>query len=385
MHQPGTCVNGKFRILRPLSPGGMGVVYEAEDIRVSRRVALKQVTPHGAHLHLAFEREACLLAKLDHSALPVLYESFEEGGSFYLAMKYIEGQDLREILHTRKPLAVEQVETWFYRLIEVIEYLHSQQVIHRDIKPANIKLSNSGNLFLVDLGLSKQETSTSGSQPSRTVLGYTLEYAPPEQIEGCGTGTFTDIFSLGATMYHLLTGIAPIPAMERRAVFKHEGKDPVLPISQLNPKIPNRLALTVMQCLSLNPQNRPASMTEIRQLAIGLSSPSGYSGYTPTYHPSPLPQPDYTKTILDDPPKPPKKYHDLPVSDKVVIKPIIPDPLPAPYPKPPIDPKPEPIPPSPKAQKSWFWLCVFFCLLAIILFSFREKIWPHHFGMTIFF
>ena len=208
-----TILQNRYRVIRELGHGGMGTVYEALDQRVNCIVALKETSAgNDSETRSAFEREAALLGNLRHSALPKVMDYFSEDGGDFLVMEFIPGYDLEELLELRgSPFPETQVMRWADDLLGVLDYLHGQNppILHRDIKPSNLKLTKQGEVFLLDFGLAK---GAAGQMPtlmtSRSVRGYTPVYASLEQIHGHGTDPRSDLYSLAATLYHLLTGIA---------------------------------------------------------------------------------------------------------------------------------------------------------------------------------
>src|SRR5215210_2301130 len=158
---PNVIIQERYRVLRLLGKGGMGMVYEALDERLSRTVALKETRVEGQELRRAFEREAKLLANLQHPALPKVMDHFGEGDNQFLVMEFVPGDDLAQILTRRGyPFPVGDVLRWANQLLDVLEYLHSHEppILHRDIKPQNMKLTPRGDLMLLDFGLSKGAT-----------------------------------------------------------------------------------------------------------------------------------------------------------------------------------------------------------------------------------
>ena len=265
-----TTLQNRYRVLRELGHGGMGTVYEALDQRINCIVALKETTAgNNNDTRRAFEREASLLGNLRHPALPKVMDYFSEGGGDFLVMEYIPGQDLAQLLALRgSPFTQTEVLRFADDLLKVLEYLHGQQppVLHRDIKPANLKLTEQGDIFLLDFGLAK---GTAGQMAtlitSRSVRGYTAVYASLEQIHGQGTDPRSDIYSLSATLYHLLTGVTPTDAPTRYTMIADEQPDPLQPLEQLNPQVSAGVAAIIHQALAINRRQRLATATDMRK------------------------------------------------------------------------------------------------------------------------
>jgi len=256
----------------------MGAVYEALDERLHRTVALKETLVETEELRRAFAREARLLANLNHPALPKVIDHFSEEAGQYLVMEFIAGADLAQQLAQRgQPFPFATVTRWADELLDALEYLHGHEppIIHRDIKPANLKLSPQGRIILLDFGLAK---GTAGqmtrAQASVSVLGYTPNYAALEQIQGERTSPRSDLYSLAATLYHLLTGQTPVDALKRATEVFHDEADPLRPIGELNPQVPRALANVLMQALALRPSQRYDNAAELRAALRRAQAPT---------------------------------------------------------------------------------------------------------------
>ncbi|MFL6208464.1 MAG: protein kinase domain-containing protein [Pyrinomonadaceae bacterium] len=265
----GTVLQERYRVVRLLGQGGMGAVYEALDERLHRTVALKETLVETEELRQAFAREARLLANLNHPALPKVNDHFSEGVGQYLVMEYIAGADLAQSLAERgRPFPVETVLAWADELLDALEYLHGHEppVIHRDIKPANLKLTPKGHIILLDFGLAK---GTAGQMTRAatgvSVLGYTPNYAALEQIQGERTSPRSDLYSLAATLYNLLTGHTPVDALKRATEELHDEADPLRPIGALNTDVSTAVGNVLMRALALKPSRRLASAAEMRE------------------------------------------------------------------------------------------------------------------------
>jgi formylglycine-generating enzyme required for sulfatase activity/serine/threonine protein kinase len=265
---PNTILQDRYRIVRLLGQGGMGAVYEAIDQRVSCVVALKEtLVGSSPETRKAFHREAALLANLRHSALPKVMDYFGEGAGEFLILEFIPGNDLAELMALRDaPFPPEQVLRWAIELLKLLEYLHTRDppILHRDIKPANLKATMQGEIFLLDFGLAKGAAGQMATvETSQSVPGYTPVYAPLEQILGQGTDPRSDLYSLGATLYHLLTGQAPVSAPVRFDAVENDRPDPLKPANQLNFRVPADVAALVQKAMALSRKDRFANAAEM--------------------------------------------------------------------------------------------------------------------------
>ena len=279
---PGTILRSRYRIIELVGRGGMGAVYKAEDLRLKGRFcAIKEVIPQLAQdekaveeLRQQFYQEASILARLDHPNLPKVSDYFTEGGREYLVMDFVPGKDLKSIVdETRaqgKFLDEKTVLSWAGQICSALEYLHTQNppVLHRDIKPSNIKLTPSGTVKLVDFGLVKVLYSDE-EQTITIIQGRgTLPYTPLEQYGGEPgfTDTRSDIYSLGATLYHLLTGHAPADAKQR---FLKPGS--LVSPRQLNPAISPQVEKAILWAMEMHPEDRPP---DVQSFAKALFAPA---------------------------------------------------------------------------------------------------------------
>jgi len=270
MLKPETILQNRYRIRRELGHGGMGTVYEATDQRLNCVVALKETTSGGSEeSRRAFEREASLLGNLRHQSLPKVMDYFTEADSDFLVMEFIPGDDLAALLDTnRGPFSQQQVLRWADDLLKTLSYLHGQDppILHRDIKPSNLKLTKDNELFLLDFGLAKGKAGgMSALATSRSVFGYTPVYASLEQILGQGTDARSDIYSVGATLYHLLGGQPPADAPTRFAAMEEDRADPLVPVERLNPRALSNVTRIIHHALAVNRRHRPANAAEMRR------------------------------------------------------------------------------------------------------------------------
>ncbi len=300
--EPGTLLRRRYEILELVGQGGMGAVYKAADRRLEGRIcAIKEILPTLVDSALTdaeleqmseqFRTEASILSRLDHPNLPKVSDYFSASAREYLVMDYVAGRDLHEIVREQaklgEPLKEAQVLAWAAQLLDALEYLHDQEppVLHRDIKPSNIRLTPRGVIKLVDFGLVKV-LHTDDSRTVTVVQGRgTVAYTPLEQYGGDTgyTDVRSDIYSVGATLYHLLAGTPPADAKER---FLRPGV--LASLCQLNPSVSPRVERAIFQALSMHPNERPPSVRVLRDMLFG-SAPIVVSTVLPPPSPAPLP------------------------------------------------------------------------------------------------
>ena len=270
-----TVLQARYRIVRQLGQGGMGAVYEAVDERLDTIVALKETLFADEKLRKQFEREARLLARMHHQALPRVSDHFNENDGQFLVMQYVAGDDLAAMLAQRNsPFPQEEVLVWADQLCDALDYLHTQdpQIIHRDIKPQNLKLTTRGQIVLLDFGLAKGSAGQmSVVTTSASIYGYTPNYAPLEQIQGLGTDPRSDIYALSATLYHLITNTKPPDALSRASAIVNGLPDPLTPANRITTQVSGDVAAILDKGMSQKRDDRFETANAMRE-ALRLAS-----------------------------------------------------------------------------------------------------------------
>lgn len=270
MLEAGKILQERYLIEKQIGQGGMGAVYVAKDQRFGSTVAIKETLFVGESFEKAFEREARLLNSLRHPSLPNVRDYFFEDNKQYLVMEFIAGEDLSEKLEKNgKAFQLDEVLDWTYQLLEALDFLHTQEfpVIHRDIKPQNLKLTPRGQIILLDFGLAKgNPTDSSHLTNVNSVFGYSRNYASLEQMQGTGTDPRSDIYSIAATIYHLITGVPPVDALTRAMKVLSEHADPLISADQIHEQVPRGIANILNKAMNLNANQRPASAKELSEM-----------------------------------------------------------------------------------------------------------------------
>lgn len=254
MTQVGTVIEGKYEILKEIGRGGMSVVYLANDTHLNRNWAVKEVRKKGNGKNdeivvNSLLAEANMVKRLDHPALPRIVDIIDNGSTIYIVMDFIEGESLDKILNEYGAQPEDKVIEWAMQICDVLSYLHSQKppIIYRDMKPANLMLKPNGNISIIDFGIAREYKEQ--NLADTTVLG-TKGYAPPEQYSG-QTDPRSDIFALGMTMHHLLTGIDP------------RNGEPYAPVRQWNPELSEGIEAIINKCVEPAAENRYQSCAEL--------------------------------------------------------------------------------------------------------------------------
>ncbi|HEY1011614.1 MAG TPA: SUMF1/EgtB/PvdO family nonheme iron enzyme [Herpetosiphonaceae bacterium] len=256
----GTILEERYKVMNLLGEGGFSVVYGAIDLRLRTPCAIKENSEFDRSAHDQFIAEAQLLARLKHTHLTKVTDYFTEpGGSQFLVMEYVPGKDLERLMSEATTLLPwRKVVEWGVIVCDVLGYLHGQDppIIHRDIKPANLRLTPEGELMVIDLGIAKVQKP--GNATTRAAQAYSGGYSPVEQYLGEGTSVQSDLYALGATLYHLLSGRQPPEAITRlRGV-------PLPPLEEARSDLPPLLVRALSRAMAMEQEQRPPSANALR-------------------------------------------------------------------------------------------------------------------------
>ena len=277
---------GKYRIVRSLGQGGFGITYEAEQVLLRRKVAIKEFfmkdycerdegsslvsipTENSRDLVISYKqkfvKEAQMIASLRNPHIVSIHEIFEENETAYYVMEFLTNGSLEDVVKENGPISESDAMSYITQIAEALSYIHNRNILHLDVKPSNILLNNDGNLVLIDFGISKHYDE-SGSQTSTTPIGISKGYAPLEQYQQGSVTRFspaTDIYSLGATLFFLLTGKTPPEAAE---VYE-DG------LPELGRGISDAVKNAIIQAMSPRRKNRPQCIKDFVSLFTGIEN-----------------------------------------------------------------------------------------------------------------
>lgn len=269
-------VFGRFKVLGQVGRGGMGVVLKAADDRREEEVALKLLVGAGGATVKDIERfkkEAAIMAQVHHPNIVEIYDVGREKGLDYIVMEFIDGISLAELIEEELP-SVEETISIGRDIAEALQFIHNRGIFHRDLKPANIMLEKSGRAVLMDFGLAvfdKFEV-----KGPRTGSVGTPQYQPPEQAEVGGRfgkiGPWSDVYGLGATLYHLLTGLPPFEGTDRSQIRRMVLTTEPLPIRETNPAVPEKVARVIEKAMAKRPEDRYATPNDFKKALEALLS-----------------------------------------------------------------------------------------------------------------
>ena len=334
--------DGRYRVLGRLGVGGMATVYLAEDSSLGRKVALKVMAERYAEdgeFVERFRREAQAAARLNHPNIIAVYDRGEADGRPYIAMEYLQGRTLKQVIQAEGPLPPERAIAIAMQVLAGLRYAHEHGVVHRDVKPHNVLVGDDGRIKVTDFGIAH------AGDPQMTEVGSivgTAQYLSPEQARGRSVGPQTDIYSLGVVLYEMLAGRVPFEGDSSVAIAMQHVSDEPPPLRSLAPDVPESLALVVAHAMLKDPAQRYGSADEfaadldrVRRGLVPVAATAAPRRSSRTSRPSSCPAVEATR----------------------------------------IAPRPEPTPllsgeklpprPTPRKRSRWPWLLVLLLLLAV--------------------
>jgi serine/threonine protein kinase len=261
---------GRYDIIRVLGKGAMGLVYEARDPNLNRRVAIKTIKVENlseeaaAEYEARFKTEAHSAARLQHPNIVSVYDSDRHGDMAFLVMEFIQGEDLKHHLDAGKRFSLEQSLAMMRELLSALEYAHRQSIVHRDVKPANLLIEADGRVKLTDFGVARIQDSGEVTRTQGSMVG-TLKYMSPEQVQGQPIDARADLFAVGIVLYQLLTGKRPFDGDTDFAIIQQiVNHTPAAP-SSVNTMLPPAIDAVLVRALAKKRDQRFASAQEFAQ------------------------------------------------------------------------------------------------------------------------
>src|SRR5881296_3571486 len=255
--------DGRYRVVRKLGTGGMANVYLAEDQELGRRVAIKMLDERHTQDEQfveRFRREAKNAAGLSHPNIVSIYDRGQSNGTYYIAMEYLEGKTLKELLVSRGPTPIRVAIDYARQILAGVGFAHRHGIVHRDIKPHNVVVDSDGRLKVTDFGIARSGASQMTEVGS--IIG-TAQYLSPEQARGSPVDQTSDVYSVGVVLYELLTGQVPFTGdTPLEIAMKHLSEVPKPP-SELRPEVPHDLDLVVLRALAKDPADRYRTADEM--------------------------------------------------------------------------------------------------------------------------
>ena len=272
---------GGYRIERFIARGGMGAVYVARQLRLDRLVALKVIAPELAEdpgFRERFERESRIAASIDHPNVVPIYEAGEHDGLLYIAMRFVDGHDLKAVIAEHGPLPPQYAVDIVRQVGAALDAAHAKGLVHRDVKPANVMLerhADGDRAYLSDFGLTKRVASGSALTKTGVVVG-TLDYIAPEQLHGGPVDARTDVYALACVLFHALTGRVPYPREDDMAKMYAHAQLPPPSVLEAVPGLPPRLADVIARGMAKDPADRFVSAGD-----LGRAAAAACAGHAP--------------------------------------------------------------------------------------------------------
>src|SRR6266508_2833478 len=258
-----TLFDGRYRIVRKLGTGGMANVYLAEDEVLGRRVAIKILNDRHAgddQFVERFRREAKNAASLSHPNIVSIYDRGEAEGTYYIAMEYLDGRSLKELIVARGPAPIHVAVDYARQILAAVRFAHRHGIVYRDIKPHNVLVDGEGRLKVTDFGIAR--AGASQMTEAGSIIG-TAQYLSPEQAKGAPVDQTSDLYSVGVVLYELLTGVVPFSGDTPVEIAMKHLSAPPEPPSEIRHDVPHELDSIVLRALAKNPEDRYQTADEM--------------------------------------------------------------------------------------------------------------------------
>ena len=272
-------VDGRYRLVSRLGSGGMADVWCAEDLQLGRRVALKLLHRRFAEdeeFVERFRREASSAAGLQHPNVVSVYDRGEFDGTYYIAMEFLEGVTLKDLVKGEGPLDPERAIELTIQILRAARFAHKRGIIHRDLKPHNVIVDGEGRAKVTDFGIAR--AGASDMTETGSILG-TAQYLSPEQAQGHAVSARSDLYAIGIVLYEMLTGAVPFEGDSAVTIALKQVSEPPLPPGRLNPAVPPDLEAVVLRAMAKEPEQRFADAEEfiaaLEAVRAGLDAPGG--------------------------------------------------------------------------------------------------------------
>jgi serine/threonine-protein kinase len=345
---PDTVVDQRYSIVSRLGAGGMAEVYCAQDLQLGRKVALKLLHRRFSQdpdFVERFRREASAAAGLQHPNVVSVYDRGEWDGTYYIAMEYLEGRSLKEIVATEGPLHPAQAIDIAVQVLRAARFAHQRGVIHRDLKPHNVIVDDEGRAKVTDFGIAR--AGTSDITETGSIMG-TAQYLSPEQAQGQTVSAQSDLYAVGILLYELLAGRVPFEGDSPVTVAMKQVSEQPVPPSAYNPDVPPQLDAVVLHALEKNPADRFAGADEfiaaLEGVRAGLAVPAGQATAAFGAMPPPYAPTAPTEAAVGAPPSP--------MTDEELAA--------AAFPR-------EPLPPEPERERHWLQWAIAAAIVALLV------------------
>lgn len=286
---------GRYRIVSELGRGGMGVVYKAHDPQIDRIIALKVLREDrvtSAEFVRRFLKEAMAVGRLSHPGIVTVYDVGQDHGTIYIAMEFLQGKPLDELMESRQ-FSLSEIVSIGIQTAQALQYAHQHGIIHRDIKPPNIIYSPEGSIRVTDFGIARIEDPSGHNMTQVGEILGTPRFMSPEQIMGQELDGRSDLYSLGVILYQLTTGKRPVQGETLAAIFRSITQDTPEPPHVLEPMLPEPLSTAIMRLLAKNPADRFADGNQLvaaLKKCLPAAKPAPATGPPPPPQPQPRPR-----------------------------------------------------------------------------------------------